>query len=174
MDEKNGVIQLIVGVYLLVVTYFDLGGADGLIVFYFGFNIKKQKILVRKLLVFGGESLYDVVIGMFVLIFGFEDEKFSDLVCLIKIGCNRNSAIWVMCQVFKVHWVKGQVQVLVDNLVVYVSEIFVVYCIGLVVLEVIVLVKDLMVLLFDEKVEVVIKWFENFDVWVIVIGIVVH
>ena len=118
--------------------------------------------------------MHDVAIGTFVLIPGFEDEKFSDLARLIKTGRNRNSAIRAMRQVPKAHWVKGQAQALVDNLVAYASEIPVAYCTGPAALEAIALAKDLTALLPDEKAEAATKRLENLDVRVIAIGTVAH
>jgi putative heme-binding domain-containing protein len=123
MSEKSASIDLPVGPHPIVVTYFDNGGGDGLVVSWSGPGFEKQKISADRLTVNAGETLHDVAIRSLASIPGHETEKFHDLASLMKAGKHRAAAISVLGAIPEQHWSQKEIGELVDNLIGYLSEI---------------------------------------------------
>ena len=124
MAEKNGSINLSPGVHSIVVTYFDSGGGDGLIVSWQGPGIKKEKIPGSRLSVVSGQkTLHDLAIGTLQSIPGHEAEKFADLAKLIKNGKYVTSAVRAMSKIPQDHWDEADISPLAEKLATHVSEI---------------------------------------------------
>ncbi|HAA50743.1 MAG TPA: hypothetical protein DCE43_13590, partial [Planctomycetaceae bacterium] len=104
MIEKSGAINLPAGVHPLIVTYFDNGGSDGLVVNWQGPGFGKRAIPSSALSVGGGETLHDVAIGALASIPGHDAQKVTDLAALVKAGRNRPSAIRALRGVSVKNW----------------------------------------------------------------------
>jgi putative heme-binding domain-containing protein len=172
MVEKRGSIELSAGLHPMTVTYFDNGGADGLIVSWAGPGIRKQRIPADRLSVGGGESVHDVAIRSLASIPGHETEKFLDLARLIKAGRHRAAAISVLSTIPESFWSEPEIPSLVDNLVGYVSTIPASARTGEVANEAIGLTRSLSTKLPPEQRQAVEDRLQNLDVRIIAIGTV--
>jgi putative heme-binding domain-containing protein len=174
MVEKSGGIDLPAGTHPLIVTYFDNGGGDGLIVSWKGPGFRKQTIAADRLMLAGGESLHDVAIRCVGLIPGNEMQKCRDLIALVKSGVHRASAIHVLRTIPLEHWPKTEIRPLVDNLVGFLSEIPAESRTGSAGMDAMALARSLAPTLSSDRA----KWLEgrlaNLDVRVIAIGTVPH
>lgn len=123
MSEKRGTINLTAGIHPIIVTYFDNGGGDGLVVSWSGPGFKKQQIPASKLVVQGNETLHDLAIRSLSAIPGYESEKFQELAGLILEGRHQVSAVQAIQQIPQEKWDQQQFAPLAANLAKYVSEI---------------------------------------------------
>ena len=123
MREKSKQLRLSAGAHPIIVTYYDGGGADGLVVSWSGPGFKKKRIAASKLTVSGGENLHDLAIRTLGKLPGNEKEKFSALAALVRSGKNRDSSIAVLQTIPSKHWDKAQVRPLVDSLVSYLGKL---------------------------------------------------
>jgi hypothetical protein len=123
MREKSKKLRLSAGSHPFIVTYYDGGGSDGLVVSWSGPGFKKKRIAASKLTVSGGENLHDLAIRTLGKIPGNEEEKFSALAALLKAGKNRDSSVAVLQTIPSKHWDKAQVRPLVDSLVSYLGKL---------------------------------------------------
>ena len=123
MRERSKKIRLSAGSHPFIVTYYDGGGDDGLVVYWSGPGFKKRQIPASSLTVSGGENLHDLAIRTLGKIPGNEKEKFSALASLVTAGKNRDSSIAVLQTIPSKHWDKTQVGPLVDSLVSYLSKL---------------------------------------------------
>ena len=174
MKEKSGAIDLPAGSHPIVVTYFDNGGGDGLVVNWSGPGFKKQNIAADRLAISGGETLHDVAIRSLASIPGHEVEKFTDLAALVKAAKHRPSAIKALRGISKEHWPKKEVRPLVDNLVGYLSEMPAAFRTGGPAMDAIALAKTLSSTLPADQTKAVLERLQNLDVRVIAIGTVPH
>jgi putative heme-binding domain-containing protein len=115
MAEKSGAAKLKAGIHALVVTYFDNGGGDGLVVSWQGPGLPKQPIPPRAL---GGASaadpVQDAAIRSAASFAGREKEVFEDLSTLIRTGRNRGAAFAAIRGIDRKHWPAEQARPLVD------------------------------------------------------------
>ncbi|MCH2365595.1 MAG: PA14 domain-containing protein [Planctomycetes bacterium] len=123
MREKSKKLRLSAGSHPFIVTYYDGGGSDGLVVSWSGPGFKKKRIAASRLTVSGGENLHDLAIRTLGKIPGNEKEKFSALAALLRAGKNRDSSISVLQTIPSKHWDKAQVRPLVDSLVSYLGKL---------------------------------------------------
>ena len=123
MREKSKRLRLSAGAHPFIVTYYDGGGDDGLVVSWSGPGFKKKRIAASKLTVSGGENLHDLAIRTLGKLPGNEKEKFSALAALVRSGKNRDSSIAVLQTIPSKHWDKAQVRPLVDSLVSYLGKL---------------------------------------------------
>ncbi len=174
MSEKSGSIDLPTGPQPIIVTYFDNGGGDGLLVRWAGPGIKKQKIAAESLAVSGGETLHDVAIRALASIPGREEEKFTDLAALIKAGRLQVSAIEALRGIKTEHWPKNEIRPLLDNLVGYLSDIPVRFRTGASAMNTLAFARSLSATLPGEQAKSYANRLQNLDVRVIAIGTVPH
>ena len=123
MRERSKSIRLSAGSHPFIVTYYDGGGQDGLVVSWSGPGFKKRRIPAASLTVSGGENLHDLAIRTLGKIPGNEKEKFSALASLVTAGKNRDSSIAVLQTIPSRHWDKAQVRPLVDSLVSHLGKL---------------------------------------------------
>ncbi len=174
MRKQAGNIELTAGSHPLIVTYFDNGGGEGLVVTWSGPGFGEQKIPANRLAVSGRETLHDVAIGALASIPGNEAEKVHDLAALVKAGRSRPAAIRALRQVPVDAWPTSQVRPLVDNLIGYLSSIPAQYRTGGDALEAVALAKALAPRLPTDVARRIASRLENLDVRVIAIGTVPH
>jgi putative heme-binding domain-containing protein len=174
MIEKNASIDLASGVHHLVVTYFDNGGGDGLQVAWSGPDLAKQEIAPEVLSIGGSESIHDLAIRAVASLPGFEKEKFSDWVSLIKSDRHKVSAIAALKQLPKAAWDAREVPGLVDNLVGFLSNIPPRLRTTPSAVETVELVQALAADLPPEQASSIRERLQNLDVRVIAIGTVVE
>ncbi|MCA9117901.1 MAG: HEAT repeat domain-containing protein, partial [Planctomycetaceae bacterium] len=173
MTEKSGKVQLSAGLHDLVVTYFDNGGGDGLVVSWAGPGVKKQEIPVESLSISGGgETLHDAAVRSLVSIPGHEAEKFADLVRLVQSGRSRLAAISVLNTIPAAHWPEKGREELVDNLIGYLSTIPARLRTGGAAVEAIALTRSLAKTLPAATSTDIEQRLQNLDVRVIAIGTV--
>jgi len=174
MAEKNGSLNLPAGSHTIVVTYFDSGGGDGLVVSWQGPGLKKQKIAPNRLTVSGGETLHDVAIATLGTIPGHEADKFTDLASLVKAGKSRTAAIRVLKGIPQQHWPQKEIRPLADNLVGYLSEMPASYRTSNAATDAIALAKSLSGKLPADQAKAILDRLQNLDVRVIAVGTVPH
>ena len=174
MAEKNGALNLPAGSHSIVVTYFDSGGGDGLVVSWQGPGLKKQKIAANRLTVSGGETLHDVAIATLGTIPGHEADKFTDLASLVKAGKSRTAAIQVLKGIPQQHWPQKEIRPLADNLVGFLSEMPASYRTSNAATNAIALAKSLSGKLPPEQAKTILDRLQNLDVRVIAVGTVPH
>lgn len=172
MVEKNGSINLSAGPHSIIVTYFDNGGGDGLIVSWAGPGFSKQKIAADRLAISGGENLHDVAIRSLASIPGNEAEKFKDLSTLVKAGRSRTAAIEVLRTLPESAWDAKGISPLVDNLVGYLSTIPAEHRTGGPAMEAVALTRSLAKKLPAVEAAAVENRLQNLDVRIIAIGTV--
>ncbi|MCA9062141.1 MAG: HEAT repeat domain-containing protein [Planctomycetaceae bacterium] len=93
MVEKGGRVNLQAGLHSLVVTYFDNGGGDGLVVSWSGPGFGKQLISESVLAVGADQSIQELAIRAMMLTPGNEAEKSHVLSQLIQSNSSTNAAI---------------------------------------------------------------------------------
>ncbi len=175
MGEKNATVELSAGPHPIVVTYFDNGGGDGLIVTWAGPGIKKQKIDAKYLSIGGGEdTLHDLAIRTIASLPGHEAEKFMDLASLVKADRSRSAAISVLKNIPPQHWAEKEIPGLADNVVGYLSNIPARLRTSGSALEAVALAKTLSGKLPPDRAKAIIERLDNLDVPVIPIGTVVE
>ena len=175
MVERSGRIKLAAGPHPLVVTYFDNGGGDGLVVNWRGPRMKKQKIAKSQLSIGGGgETLHDVAIRALTSIPGHASEKVIDLSALVKSGKHRVSAIRGLRTVPAKQWPQKEIRPLVDNLVGYLSELPAAYRTGPPAQDALALARSLSSRLPADQAKALRLRLENLNVRVIAIGTVPH
>ena len=175
MVEKQGGVDLLVGSYPIVVTYFDNGGGDGLDVRWSGPNFKKQKIPAGALsLNGGGETIHDLAIRSLASIPGHGAEKFQDLVSLVKADRSRAAAISMLSTVPAQDWSSKELPGLVDNIIGYLSNISVQFRNGAPAMEAVALARAYSSKLPADQVRLIEDRLLNLDVRVIALGTVVE
>ncbi|MFM8222766.1 MAG: PA14 domain-containing protein, partial [Planctomycetaceae bacterium] len=175
MTEATVTLDLVAGGHVLVVTYFDNGGGDGLAVQWSGPGFGKQKIPADRLTVSGtAETLHDVAIRALGTLPGHEAEKFRDLAALVKGGRSRAAAIGVLKGIAAEHYAAKEVPGLVDNVVAYLSAIPARFRTAGPAVEAVTLAKSLAATLPAEASQAIAARLENLDVPVIAIGTVVE
>jgi len=172
MIEKSGSINLPAGLHPIIVTYFDNGGSDGLVVSWAGPGFSKQEIAEEYLTVEGEESLHEAAIRTLASIPGHDAQKFNDLAKLIKQGKYRTAAISVLRTIPDEHWNPTQLPTLVDNLVGYLSTIPAAYRTGPAAQDAMTLALALSKKLPADQAAAVAERLENLDVRIIAIGTV--
>jgi putative heme-binding domain-containing protein len=121
-DAKSVTLNLNAGFTPLVLTYFDNGGGDGLELQWSGPGFALQPIAGDRLFVAGSsETLHDIAIRTLPSLPGHDAEKFLDLATLINAGRQRSSAISVLKTIPAEHWPSEGLDLLVDNLIGYIS-----------------------------------------------------
>jgi putative heme-binding domain-containing protein len=108
MVEKSGTIELKAGPHALLVTYFDGGGDDGLVVSWKGPGMAKERIPGRVLSVAGGQSLEDVALAALDAVPGHEREKFADLAALVRARKHPGPAARSLLRIDRKHWEADQ------------------------------------------------------------------
>lgn len=174
MVEKSGQIDLPAGSHPIIVTYFDNGGGDGLVVSWAGPGFNKQQIPAAKLHVSGGETLHDVAIRALQAVPGHDEEKFRDLARLIKSRRNRPSAIAAIRAIPESAWPQNQIRPVADNMVAFLSEIPARYRTSPSANDAIALAKSLAAKLPEQQAGSILERLQNLDVRVIAIGTVPH
>ena len=123
MSEKSGRVRLSEGMHPIVVTYFDSGGGDGLVVSWAGPGFKKQQIPASQFFVAGVDTIHDVAIRAASIIAGHENSKFTDLAKTIQRGKHRVTAVRAMLELPPDSWTAAEVRPTAETLAAFVSEI---------------------------------------------------
>ncbi len=123
MKEVSGEMDLPSGSNSLVVTYFDSGGGDGLVVSWAGPGFEKTRLPAAALTVTGTATLHDAAIRAIQSIPGFEKEKFKDWSSMIKSGDNRVNAIRALQTIPPESWPIEELAPLAESLATYITEI---------------------------------------------------
>ncbi len=174
MVEKSGRINLAAGAHPLVVTYFDSGGSDGLVVSWRGPGFAKQPIPAGSLSVGGGETLHDVAIGALASIPGHDARKVTDLAAILKADRNQPSVIRALRGVSVKNWPATEIGSVVDNLVGYLSGMPASSRTGPAATDAIALARSLSGRLKPDQANALQLRLKNLDVRVIAIGTVPH
>ncbi len=123
MVERRGQIRLQPGEHPIVVTYYDNGGNDGLIVSWAGPGFRKQRIPSERLSSPRRDTIHDVAVRSLSSIPGREAEKFRDLARLVADGKQVVSSVRALSELPEDSWVESEIGALAVNLASYVSEI---------------------------------------------------
>ena len=116
MVEKSGDVMLPGGMHSIVVTYFDNGGGDGLLVSWKGPGIKKQEIPAKALSTgSGGGGLQAAAVRAIGSLPGHEAEKFKDLATLLSKGKHREAAVGSILRIPESQWPRAEAQALGRN-----------------------------------------------------------
>ncbi|MCU0707723.1 MAG: PA14 domain-containing protein, partial [Pirellula sp.] len=174
MSEKQATVDLAAGSHRIVVTYFDNGGGDGLQVAWRGPGFKKQDIAPEFLSVGSGESIHDLAIRAAASIPGFEKEKFSDWVSLIKSDRSKLAAIQALRGLPESAWDARELPALVDNLVGFLSSVPARFRTTKAAEQTIELISALARKLPPEEAARITERLQNLDVRIIAIGTVVE
>ncbi len=175
MVEKQGAVALIAGSHAIVVTYFDNGGGDGLEVRWSGPGFSKQKIPADALtLNGGGETIHDLAIRSLASIPGHGQEKFKDLVTILKSDRNRAAAISLLGTVPTQDWSNVELPGLVDNIIGYLSGIPAQFRNGAPAMEAVALARSYAAKLPTDQAKAIESRLLNLDVRVIALGTVVE
>lgn len=175
MVEKSGSVELAAGSHPLVVTYFDNGGDDGLILRWSGPGIRgKQPIPAERFSTGGGETLHDVAIAAVMSIPGHEPEKFIELASVVKSGRSRETALRGLASLDKSHWAAAEIGPLVDSLMAHLSQLPASARTSPAATDAIALARSLATALPKAEAEAIDRRLENLDVRVIAIGTVPH
>ena len=174
MVEKRGRINLPAGSHPIVVTYFDNGGNDGLIVRWKGPGFKKQAIAEDRLTVSGGGTLHDLAISTLKSIPGHEEQKVRDLVTLVKAGEHQASSIYALRQIPLDSWPETIHGTVVDNLVGYLTSMPANFRTSGPALDAIALAESLATKIPEDAASALRERLKNLNVQVIAIGTVPH
>jgi putative heme-binding domain-containing protein len=174
MVERSGTIDLTAGSHPIVVTYFDNGGGDGLIVSWSGPSIRKQKIPADRLAISGGETLHDTAIKALSSVPGREVDKVNAFTSLVKAGRNRPSSFEALLQIPIEHWPDKKIRPMLDNLVGFLTEIPASYRTSAPAINAVSLANRLSTRLTAAERSAVQNRLKNLDVRVIAIGTVPH
>lgn len=174
MTKKSGSVNLSAGHNLLIVTYFDHSGGDGLQVLWEGPGLSQQVIAPSYLTVSEENSLHEVAIEALASIPGHETEKILALGSLIKAGRNRSIAIKALHNISVEHWPSAEIGPMLDNLIGYLSETPPHLRTAGAAADAIALSRSLARLLPTDQAQTELHRLENLDVRVIAIGTVKH
>ena len=121
LKEKRGAVMLTKGPHSIVVTYYDQGGADGLVVSWRGPKIKKQRIPDRVLTADAADTVRAAAVRAVAHMAGHEPEKFRDAARLIGEGLLLEPAIYLVDKTPKEKWPAREIEPLVDSIAAYAS-----------------------------------------------------
>ncbi len=123
MKEVRGNIKLAAGTHSIVVTYFDQGGGDGLIVSWAGPGIRKSRIPASVLSVPGSNTLHDIAIETLDTIPAQEKKKSASLAKLILGNKHRTTAVRSLLKISSKNWDSGQALPLAEALAKMIGKI---------------------------------------------------
>lgn len=175
MVEKSGSVNLSAGAHALMVTYYDNGGGDGLLVTWSGPGFNKRKIDRANLVIGGQQTLHDTAVTALASIPGHDSEKFQALANLIAKGRSRPASIAALKQIPQSAWPGSkQIRPLVDNLIGFLSGMPARNRTHGPAVDAMELTKKLAEKLPAAQKEKVLARLENLDVRLIAIGTVPH
>jgi len=174
MVSKRGSVELPAGAHRILVTYYDNGGGDGLVVEWQGPDFGKRNIAAGDLTVRGEETLHETAIRALASIPGHASDKVTVLAALIKSGKHRPAAIRALNAIPPAAWPRGEIRPLVDNLIGFLSGLPARDRTGGVATDAVALARSLASRLPADDARAVEDRLHNLDVRVIAIGTVPH
>lgn len=123
MREKRGAVRLARGPHNIVVTYYDQGGGDGLVVSWRGPGFRKQRIPDGALTADAADTVRAAAVRAVAHIPGHEPEKFRDAARLIGEGLLLEPAIYLVDNTPRDRWPAREIESLVDSIAAYASQL---------------------------------------------------
>jgi putative heme-binding domain-containing protein len=174
MVEKSGRIDLKAGAHPIVVTYFDQGGDDGLVVSWQGPGVKKQPIPASALGPGAAGTVADAAIRALESIPGRDAEKFADLAALVRGGKAPAGAFRVLRSIDPKFRAADQARPLINAILSYASALAPAQRTTPQALDALRLGQELASLLPGEEAARAAAMLKNLDVAIIVIRPVPH
>ena len=170
--EKTGKLNLSAGTHRIMVTYFESGGGEALVLDWSGPNLKRSPIDSSFLSTGTSSPIQDIVVHSLASIPGHTSEKVRELAALMKAGRSRAAVVRTLLRIPVASWPATAIRPMADNLAGYLSAMPTAARTESAAIEAVKLAKSLVPRLTDEVGRALLERLDNLDVRVIAVGTV--